>query len=83
MGSRGGKILLDSKGGEGEIYWFVDGELALPSENSGKVWWQMKEGRHKISAADASGSSAHVWITVRSGSAEELKEELPLLEEVQ
>ena len=42
----------------------------------------MKEGRHKISAADASGSSAHVWITVRSGSAEELKEELPL-EEVQ
>ena len=83
IGSRGGKILLNSKGGEGEIYWFVDGELCPPAEGSGEVWWQMSEGRHKISAADAFGNSAHVWIAERSGSVKESEEELPVLEEAE
>ncbi|MDY9921223.1 MAG: penicillin-binding protein 1C [Synergistota bacterium] len=83
MGTRGGKILLNSKGGAGEIYWFVDGELCPPAEGSGEVWWQMSEGMHKVSAADAFGNSAHVWITVRSGSVKETAEELPVLEEVE
>ena len=83
IGSRGGKILLNSKGGEGEIYWFVDGELCPPAEGSEEVWWQMSEGSHKISAADASGNSAHVWIAVGSGSVKESEEELPVLEEAE
>ena len=83
MGSGGGKILLNSKGGEGEIYWFVDGGLCPPAEGSGEVWWQMNEGKHKISAADAFGNSAHVWITVISGKVKEQEEELPILEEVE
>ena len=43
----------------------------------------MNEGKHKISAADAFGNSAHVWITVISGKVKEPEEELPILEEVE
>lgn len=83
MGSGGGKVLFNSKGGEGEIYWFVDGELRSPSDGSDEVWWQMSEGRHKISAADAFGNSAHVWINVMLGKEKEPEQELPILEEVE
>lgn len=38
MGNGGGKILLNSKGGEGEIYWFANGGLCPPAEGSGEVW---------------------------------------------
>lgn len=43
----------------------------------------MSEGSHKISAADASGNSAHVLISVGSGSVKESEEELPVLEEAE
>ena len=83
MGSGGGRVLFNSKGGEGEIYWFVDGELRPPADGTDEVWWQMSEGRHKISAADAFGNSAHVWIDVKSGWSKGPEEELPLLEETE
>ncbi len=81
--SGGGKILMNSKGGEGEIYWFVDGELCPRAEGSREVWWQMSEGRHKISAADAFGNSAYVWVDVKTGSLNGPAEELPVLEEAE
>lgn len=80
IGTGGGKILLASRGGEGEIYWFVDGEFCPPAEGTDKIWWKMKEGSHKISAADAFGNSANTLITVIS---EKKEEELPVLEEVE
>ncbi|MDD4159407.1 MAG: penicillin-binding protein 1C [Synergistaceae bacterium] len=83
MKESGGKILLTSKGGKGEIYWFVDGELCSPAEGSEEVWWKMSEGIHKISAADAFGNVAHVEITVTPEKYEEPEEELPVLEEVE
>lgn len=81
-GSVGDKILLTSKGGEGEIYWFVDGELRPLDEGADEVWWQMKEGSHKISVADGFGSLASIRITVVSENKKEPEEDLPILEEV-
>lgn len=83
MESGRGKILLTSKGGEGEVYWFVDGEFCPSAEGSEEVWWQMIEGGHKISAADAFGNFAHAGITVISENEKEPEENLPILEEVE
>jgi penicillin-binding protein 1C len=83
MGRVGSKIILTSKGGEGEIYWFVDGELCAPDDGSDEVWWQMKEGSHKISAADGFGSQASIRVTVVSENKKEQEEDLPILEEVE
>ncbi len=75
------KILLKLKRRRGESIGLLT-LLVLPQKIR-EVWWQMSEGRHKISAADAFGNSAHVWITVISGKVKEPEEELPILEEVE
>lgn len=83
MESGGGKMIFDSKGGEGEVFWFVDGELCPPAKVSEEVWWQMKEGRHKVTAADAFGNSSYVWMIVTSENEKSPEEDLPILEEAE
>lgn len=74
------KLLLTAQGGEGTLYWFVDGELLGASEGGGTLSWTMKPGPHTISAADEYGATDEKKVTVKSSPAAE-REKLPLLEE--
>ena len=80
VGAENNKLILSSKGGRGPVYWFVDGELAGDSGEGAPLAWKMREGVHKIAAADEYGAADEIEIIVRN-QAEDGTEELPLLEE--
>jgi len=48
-----------------ELFWFVDDKFYKKSGIGKKLFWNMKEGKHKITAVDAYGRSSYVQIVVR------------------
>lgn len=77
------RLELSATGGRGELFWFIDGQYYDSSgpERDSPVFWAISAGRHKITAADESGKTAGVEITVREsrpgqGEDEELLEDL-------
>lgn len=71
------RLELSASGGRGELFWFVDGEYHDSSspERDRPVFWTITEGRHKITAADESGKSAGVEITVKENRPGRAREE--------
>ena len=65
-------------GGEGAVYWFVDGEYIGSDDGAQSVTWPMTPGAHLITAADDRGSAAKAEITVKDPRA--AAPELPVLE---
>lgn len=79
------RLELAADGGKGELFWFVDGSYH-DSHGAGRdrsVFWKMEPGKHKITAADESGRTFDVEITVReSGAGNDKDEHLEALEEM-
>lgn len=78
------RVELAASGGRGELFWFVDGSYhdSSGSERDNTVFWTMQEGGHKITAADESGATADVHITISKSGGETIEEDLPPLEEL-
>ena len=72
------RLILEAAGGEGPLYWFVDGEYIGSTEDSQTVAWTMTPGAHLITAADGRGSAAKAKITVKDP--KKSAPELPTLE---
>ena len=72
------RLVLEAAGGEGAVYWFVDGEYIGSDDGAQSVTWPMTPGAHLITAADDRGSTAKAKITVKDPRA--AAPELPALE---
>ena len=66
LAGNGGRLVLKSAGGEGAVYWFVDGEYIGSDDGAQSVTWPMTPGAHLITAADDRGSAAKAKITVKT-----------------
>ena len=58
------KLRLEAIGGDGELFWFVNGELFARSPQGRPLFWQLRRGHHTIVCADASGRFDEARIVV-------------------
>lgn len=77
------RVELSASGGRGELFWFIDGTYhdSNGPDRDRPVFWTMREGKYKITAADESGKSTSVEITVKKPTPRK-EEELEPLEEI-
>jgi penicillin-binding protein 1C len=50
--------------GNGQLWWFVDGQYLAQSSDNQPVWWTPATGAHDVRVVDRSGRSAHARVTV-------------------
>jgi len=58
------KLLFHATGNSDTLYWFVNDTLYNTSSSSGKLFWPLKKGAHKITCADTAGRNDSVIINV-------------------